>query len=161
MKKSDMPTKILLIGIGNSSRGDDALGWRIADNVTQVSGIHVEYRYQLQIEDADLIKDYDVVVFADATREIIPDGFTFLPVDATGNIAFSTHRLSPSAVLSLCQEIYGRHPEAFTLALTGTYWELGLGISPEGTTALSNANQFLSAWIKKGPSQISRQPLTN
>lgn len=139
----------MVIGIGNSSRGDDALGWRVADLVTQVPGIHVEYRYQLQIEDAELIKDYDVVIFADATREISLDGFTFLPAVAEGNVTFSTHRLSPTAVLSLCQEIYGRHPEAYILALSGIQWDLGLGISPVGTTALNKANQFLSAWIRK------------
>lgn len=142
-----MQTKVLLIGIGNNARGDDALGWLVADEAARVPGVQIEYRYQLQIEDADLIKDFDVVIFSDASREMYPDGFTLAPVRAEGNIAFSSHRLSPSAVLSLCQEIYGRHPEAYTLALTGTIWELGSGITPEAAVALGKANRFLREWL--------------
>lgn len=142
-----MQTKAILIGIGNSSRGDDALGWLVADEAARIPDMHVEYRYQLQIEDADLIKDYDIVIFADSCREIYPDGFAFVPAQAAGNITFSSHRLSPTAVVSLCQEIYGHYPEAYTLAITGTRWELGSGITREATTTLTNANRFLRDWL--------------
>jgi hydrogenase maturation protease len=147
MKKSVMPAEVLLIGIGNNSRGDDALGWLVADGIPETPEIHTEYRYQLQIEDADLIKDYTTVIFADATREALPEGFSFRPGSPEGNITFSSHRLSPSALLALCQEIYGCRPEAYELAIAGTHWELGMGLSPEASTHLDRANRSLKEWL--------------
>lgn len=159
-----MQTRLLLIGIGNSSRGDDALGWKIADEAARVPFLQVEYRYQLQIEDADLIKDFDVVIFADSSHEDFPDGFTFLSVRPECNIAFSSHRLSPSAVLALCQEIYGWQPEAYMLAVTGKKWELGMSISQSATAALRNANRFLKTCLMNGESKkkaLRLEGLTN
>ena len=65
MKKSD---KTIVIGIGNNGRQDDGLGWMFLDFLDeQNANIDLEYRYQLQIEDADLISNYDTVIFVDAT----------------------------------------------------------------------------------------------
>ena len=63
-------TRILLIGIGNSGRGDDGLGWKFTELVER-SGYNFfdcEYRYQLQIEDTVLISKYDTVLFVDASQ---------------------------------------------------------------------------------------------
>ena len=64
---------ILIIGIGNSGRNDDGLGWKFVDIASQTMRgyFDVEYRYQLQIEDAELVSKYNKVIFADATQEAI------------------------------------------------------------------------------------------
>ena len=69
--------KTILIGIGNDGRGDDALGWLFADQFADNSALEVAYRYQLQIEDAALIGQYDCVVFVDASLPTIETGFYF------------------------------------------------------------------------------------
>ena len=58
-------------------RGDDALGWLFADQFADNSVLEVAYRYQLQIEDAALIGQYDCVVFVDANLLEIETGFYF------------------------------------------------------------------------------------
>ena len=56
--------KIIIIGVGNSGRQDDGLGWAFLDEIKRkFPGIKIEYKYQLQIEDADLISSYDTVFF--------------------------------------------------------------------------------------------------
>ena len=49
-----MPEPLLIIGIGNSSRGDDGLGWAFLDTISQMQPLpgQLEYRYQLVVEDA-------------------------------------------------------------------------------------------------------------
>ena len=52
MKKSDYKT--IILGIGNNGRQDDGLGWAFLDFLEeQNTTIDLEYRYQLQIEDAE------------------------------------------------------------------------------------------------------------
>ena len=55
MNESGTDRKTLLIGIGNSGRSDDALGWKFVDEFVEYGHLFdLEYRYQLQIEDAEL-----------------------------------------------------------------------------------------------------------
>ena len=72
--------KLLLIGIGNSGRGDDGLGWKFTDLISEKNyhWIDLEYRYQLQIEDTELINNYDTIVFVDASHTVLKDGFEIL-----------------------------------------------------------------------------------
>ena len=58
---------ILIIGIGNSGRSDDGLGWLMLDTIeNKFSNVDVLYRYQLQIEDAEILSHYPTVIFVDA-----------------------------------------------------------------------------------------------
>ena len=47
----DFPGKTLLLAIGNSSRGDDGLGWAFASALEEAGFFpgEIVYRYQLQI----------------------------------------------------------------------------------------------------------------
>ena len=58
----------LLVGIGNSGRQDDGLGWAFLDRIEQDALFdgRIEYRYQLQVEDAALVRDAARIVFVDA-----------------------------------------------------------------------------------------------
>jgi Ni,Fe-hydrogenase maturation factor len=64
-------SRTLLIGIGNSGRADDGLGWAFLDEVekTLPKNYDLEYRYQLQVEDAELISHYNTVFFIDAHKK--------------------------------------------------------------------------------------------
>ena len=54
----------LLLAIGNCGREDDGLGWKFADYFQDmnIDTVAIEYRYQLQVEDAELISDYATVI---------------------------------------------------------------------------------------------------
>ena len=71
-------SNILIIGIGNSGRKDDGLGWLMLDFIKKkFFNIDCLYRYQLQIEDAAILSHYPTVVFVDATRDNTENGFFF------------------------------------------------------------------------------------
>jgi len=114
MKNSGLK-KHLVIGIGNDSRQDDGLGWALLDKIEEAFPGEVElvYRYQLNIEDADLIQNADLVLFVDACRDELEIGSEIVKCTANGDITFTTHALSPSAVLALCNQVYSKNPESY------------------------------------------------
>lgn len=145
MKESETKIeKLLVIGIGNTGRGDDGLGWKFADEVKASTGISVvtEYRYQLQVEDAELISHYAMVVFADATEVSLPEGFEMRPCIPASHYYFSSHLQSPEAVLYLSSEIYGKVPQAFLMAITGCEWELSTSLSAMAEFHLQKAIKY-------------------
>ncbi|MGZ3846591.1 MAG: hydrogenase maturation protease [Flavisolibacter sp.] len=138
--------KILLIGIGNNCRGDDGLGWKFVELVEAMGldFIHCEFRYQLQVEDAALISEYDTVYFVDATYEKLMDGFTVRPCAATSEEQFSTHAQSPEAILNLANTLYKQFPEAYLLAIAGESWELETSLSEAAKKNLVDAVSFFA-----------------
>ena len=143
----------LLIGIGNSGRSDDGLGWAFLDRIQQGAafGGRVEYRYQLQVEDAALISDMEHVIFVDSYRGELPNGFQLTRCEPLREFAFTTHVLPPGAVLSLCRDLYGRVPRADALMIQGTSWDLHIGMSPEAEKRLEDALQFFESYWQSMP----------
>ena len=144
------PDKIA-IAIGNSSRADDGLGWAFLEAVShQMPGDWTaEQRYQLVVEDAELLTGFDRVLFIDATLENLPGGFALepCPPDPAANIY--THQQSPGAVLWLCQDLYGHRPDAWCLRIQGYAWELGNNMSPEAQQNLEAAVAGFLNWVAR------------
>lgn len=139
-----MKDKILILGIGNSARADDGLGWKFLEAIPQdLPGLDVEHRFQLQIEDAHLINEYSKVIFVDASREPNSEGFLLSPCEpAAMQNSFTTHKLEPSSVLWLCRELYGYAPRADVLAISGSTWDLREGLSTHAEANLRKAISF-------------------
>lgn len=139
--------KGLLIAIGNDARQDDGLGWAFGRALEQ-KGIlpwAVEYRYQLQVEDADLIARFEEVIFVDAYKGELPGGYTWEPLMPLLEFGFSTHALAPGAILALCQTLYTKCPQAWLIAIAGEAWELEPSLSEAAGKNLENA---LAAWSR-------------
>ena len=138
--------KILLIGIGNDSRGDDGLGWKFVELVEAMGldFIDHEYRYQLQVEDAALISEYDVVYFVDASYEKMDRGFELRTCVALDEEQVSTHAQSPGAILKLANNLYNKFPEAWILAIGGECWELQTRLSAIAEKNLVEATSFFA-----------------
>lgn len=134
----------LLLGIGNSARSDDGLGWAFLEAVEEEGRFAGEmaYRYQLQVEDADTIRGYEAVVFVDALQASVEGGFYWKPCLPVATFSFTTHALDPESVVALCQELYGEAPAAFTLGISGRDWELKEGLSREAQVNLRAALLF-------------------
>jgi hydrogenase maturation protease len=129
----------LLIGIGNQGRGDDGLGWAFADRLKADPRFDVVYRYQLQVEDAELISRYGQVWFVDASHEVLSGGFRAEQMKGVGRFSYTTHALHPEAVLQLCHQVFRRRPRARLLGITGEDFELGHGLSDAAEDHLEKA----------------------
>lgn len=138
--------KILVIGIGNNCRGDDGLGWKFVELVEAMGldFIDHEYRYQLQVEDAALISEYDVVYFVDASYEKMDRGFELRTCIASDEEQVSTHAQSPGAIVELANNLYQRYPESYVLAIGGESWELQTCLSEAAEKNLIEATSFFA-----------------
>ena len=142
MKKQEVK-ETLLIGIGNSAREDDGLGWAFLEQVEGSTSFEGDclYRFQLNLEDAELITHYERVFFVDAFRGELTGNFSFNPCLPKAGSGYSTHLLSPESILYLCQQLYEQTPQAWMLAIQGYQWELKEGLSPQ---AQENLRKSLS-----------------
>jgi hydrogenase maturation protease len=129
--KDETPKSSLLVGIGNNGRGDDGLGWAFVEAIEKQGVFPGDtlLRYQLQVEDADLIAEYNQVIFVDAFKGKLNEGFSYKKCNPAKQFAFTTHRLAPETVVYLCQELYQKNPEAYLLLINGEKWELEIGLS--------------------------------
>lgn len=144
------PAKILVLAIGNDSRNDDGLGWAAAERLGGLNTLlEVEMRYQLQVEDAELISTFPLVIFVDATKEDFDQGYRWYQILPSVSSGMNTHALQPPEVLALCKQVYNKTPLAFVLAISGHKWLLKTGLSNKAKKNLEAASNFLSQWLKQ------------
>ena len=121
--------KILIYGYGNPGRQDDGLGIRFVEALEKKPDLRSKFsldfdsNYQLNIEDADRIKDKDLVIFADASYENIDD-YYYTEVEGSDKPAFTTHAANPAYIVQLCRQLYDKEPQALLLHMKGYRWEL-------------------------------------
>lgn len=150
--------KILMIGIGNSGRSDDALGWKFADEFSNRTDLFdIDYRYQLQIEDALLITEYKAVIFVDASHKQYEDGFSFYKCIPARYEAFTTHKLEPEAVLWLTNDLFYQTPEVYVMAISGITWELHQGLSDTAQQNFDKAIVHFKKWVDSALVEVSQQ----
>jgi hydrogenase maturation protease len=153
--------RVLVYGIGNVGRQDDGIGvhlverlehhlGHVADDVSGAAGPAFESNYQLGIEDALLLSRFDVVLFLDASCDGVDAApYTLRPVASANEIAFTTHAMGFSSVLSICEELYGCKPRAFLLAVRGYQWDIAEGLSPQGRINFDNAFESLAVMMQR------------
>jgi len=144
--------RVLIYGFGNPGRGDDGIGIELARAIEERAGdipglnIRVESDCQLNVEDALAVSEADVVVFCDAAEEGW-EPFDFNEVFPSMDIAFTTHSMAPASLLALCEELYGKRPKAYLLAIRGYEWEIKEGLSERAARTLASSIGFLRGFL--------------
>jgi hydrogenase maturation protease len=152
--------KILLYGYGNPGRKDDGLGPILVDLIekwvikNEINNISVDSNYQLNIEDAYTIRDYDIVIFIDASIEEIDD-FIVTRVQPSDKVNYTMHSASPSFVLNLCNKIYNYTPETYLLHIKGYEFQLEEGLSQRACKNLDEALRFIKRLLLR-PDRLER-----
>jgi len=141
----------LIFGIGNCGRSDDGLGWAFLDRISEEAGFNspVEYRYQLQVEDAALAARTQRVIFIDSYNGDLPGGFRWQSCEPSEDFQFTTHVLPPRGVMHYCQALYGKAPRADILTISGHQWDLCNSLSADARQNLENALSFFRREVLK------------
>jgi len=146
MKKLD---NTLIIGIGNNTRQDDGLGWSFID-LLENNGFNTEHllcKYQLMVEDAELISNYKNVIFVDACKSELNNGFSIEPILASEQVTFSTHEVPPNQILHLCESVYNKKPKATLIKIQGYNWDFEICLSKQATKNLKKTfSLFKNKW---------------
>jgi hydrogenase maturation protease len=132
-------SSVLVIGYGNTLRGDDAAGVRAAELIVQrVQEIECLCVHQLMPELAENISRTDLVIFFDAQA-----GCTDLTVRSLAAVPVSllhTHIVSPEILLTLSRDVYGRLPsQAYAIGIPAFQFDFSEELSPETQQAVLTA----------------------
>jgi hydrogenase maturation protease len=126
---------VLILGYGNTLRGDDALGIHAAhalhDFYCTDGGIRVLATSQLTLEIAEDISQARMILFIDAAAAGLPGEIhseNLVPADE--KVRF-THHWTPGTLLMLCKQLYGRAPSAVSLTMAVASSEVGVALSQE------------------------------
>ena len=134
----------LILACGNPLRGDDAVGWEIAEALQIVSScadIEIEAAVQFAPEMAERVSRAAIVIFVDAcvTQEPGLVRFERVILSQSDSGTF-THELNPPALLALAETLYGRSPaRAFALSVGAESFELSEALSESVRAAIPEA----------------------
>jgi hydrogenase maturation protease len=142
-------SKVLVIGYGNTLRGDDAAGVQAAE---LISKRHPETTcvllHQLVPELSEQIAECDLVFFIDAQQGITqPNARLIEP----GNKADQprTHFISPESLLALSQQLYQRTPsKAYIVGIPAAEFEFSESLSAQTDRAMHECIELVSRMIQ-------------
>jgi len=143
---------VVVIAVGNPSRGDDAIGPALAARLERedLPGVEVIVDYQLQVEHALDLEDRQLAVFVDAAVDCTGP-VEVRPLAPCRDASHTTHALSPAAVLETCVRITGRPPpRSYALAVRGLRFGLGDGLSDEARRNLEAAWPVVLQLLREG-----------
>jgi hydrogenase maturation protease len=145
-------TRIVVLAWGNPSRGDDGLGPALAARIETAAArfgrdVRVETDFQLQPEHAADLVDCDAAIFVDAAIDA-PEPFGFRRLTPARDRTFTTHAMSPEAVLAAYRDAFGAEPPpAYALAIRGDSFDLGTGLSLAAMDRMEDAAAFLESLL--------------
>lgn len=124
-------SRALVVGYGNSLRGDDAAGPLVAEAIEalDLDGVEVLVCHQLTPEISEKVASMHQVIFIDAeegqrsaeVREIFA---------GTEPPTFG-HVIDPGAILAMSRDLFGRSPRAWLVTVRAHSFELGASPSPD------------------------------
>lgn len=159
-----MVKPVLLFGYGNLSRGDDALGpllLEYIEGIANLDTIEILTDFQLQIEHALDLENRELVLFVDASVSC-DNAFDFTELEPARDKSYTTHAMSPAAVLDVYQEIRKQTPPpCFLLSIKGEAFELGEALSANAEQHLAQACQFAGQLLSNLDSAIWRQQVNS
>jgi len=128
----NIEAKLLVIGYGNTLRGDDGVGPRVAEAVGKLNlpGVRTLVCQQLSPEHADPISRVRKVVFVDAAVDA-PNQVQFRKLEPGETSQLMAHAADPRTMLALARDVFGHAPEAWWLTIPAVNLDFGEKLSPE------------------------------
>ncbi|TFH12555.1 MAG: hydrogenase maturation protease [Nitrosomonadales bacterium] len=145
-----MTASLLIFGYGNPSRGDDALGPLLLERLQELDLPHVEILtdFQLQVEHALDLQGRERVLFIDASVSCSKP-YAFSRLYAQKDTSYTSHVMSPMALLYSYVQLYGDPPPTYLLQVRGECFALGESLSASATINLEASFNLLQKICSK------------
>jgi hydrogenase maturation protease len=157
--------KSLIIGYGNPDREDDGVAWHILraltvrlglpspesykDEFPEYAAIDFAFYLQLAPEMAEDINEYEYVCFVDAHTGNIPEPVRLISVESEFQRSPFTHHLTPQSLVSMCETLYGRKPDAALLSILGHRFLFSRQLSRETAALVPQAVELIWEWLNE------------
>jgi hydrogenase maturation protease len=142
-------TGFLVIGYGNTLRGDDGIGPRVAEAVChlRLPGVRTLICPLLTPEIADPISRAQKVIFVDAALDA-PDEVQWRKLEPNESSQLMAHAADPRTMLALTRDVFGRVPEAWWLTIPAVDLGFREDFSPEVQKRFAEAVGKIQAFCR-------------
>ena len=129
---ANIETELLVIGYGNTLRGDDGVGPRVAEAVEalHLPGVCTLICQQLSPEHADPISRAHTVVFVDAAVDA-PKEVQLRKLEPGESSQLMAHAADPRTLLALARDVFGHAPQAWWLTIPAVKLDFSETLTPE------------------------------
>jgi hydrogenase maturation protease len=143
-------SEVLVIGYGNSLRGDDGIGPHLARAVEAWALPHLRVLavYQLTPELAEAVAAARRVLFLDAHADANNVPVRVSRLEPAEDSSPSGHSVDPRALLRLARDLYGRAPESYWVTVEARDFGLGEGLSREAKAHCRAALECIAALLE-------------
>jgi len=148
---------ILILGYGNTLRSDDAMGIHAAHELQNFycddAGVRVLATSQLMVELAEDVSQAQLVLFVDAAEGGTPGRIFIENLTPQEEAVRFTHHCPPRTLLAAARHLYGSAPEAMSITMAGSSFEVGMGLSTDVQsnlpTLLDDVKKIVADWRLK------------
>lgn len=155
--------KLLILGYGNPDREDDGVAWHILRALTTKLGLpspesyedefpestEIDFAFHLQLtpEMTEDIAGYEYICFIDAHTGNIPEPIRLIDVESEFQNSPFTHHLTPQSLISMCETIYKKRPDAALLSVLGHRFLFSRELSEETEQLVPQAVELVWEWM--------------
>lgn len=152
---------ILIIGHGNPLRRDDGVGPLVVQTVEEwrVPGVSCLSAHQLLPEFAEPLAHSRLAVFVDARRGGENSSICTTSVEPGQISSPIDHAISPSNLLTLARDLFGRSPSAWLIGIAASDFSLGEGLSESAAEGRADALRQIATILKSCLSESIRIPI--
>lgn len=161
------PAPCLLLAWGNRSRGDDALGPLLLDRIQRWlmqqpaplrAAVECLEDQQLQVEHLLDLRGRRTVLLIDAMVGL-QAAFSAMPLTPCRDSSFTSHALSPQALLQAHQDVLGEAPPpCMLLGLRAAQFGLDSPPAPQALADLDVAEAWLRTWVQQNAVALPAVP---
>ena len=139
----------LVIGYGNTLRGDDGVGPRVAEAVGKLNlpGVRTLICPLLTPELAEPISRAAKVIFVDAAVDA-PNAVQWRKLEPNETSQFMAHAADPRTMLALARDVFGRVPEAWWLTIPAVDLGFREALSPEVQRSFTEAVEKIQVFCR-------------
>ncbi len=147
---NDSPTAagrdFLVIGYGNTLRGDDGVGPLVADAVEKLNlpGVRTLVCQQLSPEHADPVSRAHTVVLVDAAVDA-PREVQLRKIEPNESAQLMAHAADPRTMLALARDVFGHAPQAWWLTIPAVKLDFSETLTPETQRGFAEAVEKIQA----------------
>lgn len=157
-----MNAPLLILAVGNPSRGDDALGPLLlerlhAHGVGADGQVELLTDYQLQVEHSLDLLGRSAVLFVDAARPGTVQAAHVAALEPLHQPPTASHALDARALLGVACRLHASAPPSWMLAIEGTSFGLGEALSSPARQNLETACTLALAWLHDRLATLDRE----
>jgi len=142
--------KILLVGVGNTLRGDDGIGAYICSciDALKIPGVQTLLTQQLDTVLLDELMEAGHIIIADASFE--GKAVDFFKVNGNEPLhGSSSHHMSAPLLMQMAQTIYQKELSMMICAVAGYRFSMKEKLSVRAKTNADKAVTIITEWISK------------